>query len=348
LAALPLRPPFAALVLTLVVLLAAAAPAAARAPVEIGTAVNNDGFQSPDPRYRATLGLFDVAVGESGFKIAELEPQQGTFSFGLQDQMVAWSAARGQRFHGSTLVWCDDQWLPDWLLNRSWTPDELRVVMDDFITTVMRHFAGDVESWDVVNEAFNADGTLRDCLWSRVLGRGYIEEAFQIARSADPDATLFYNEYKAYWVGSKFLAVEEMARDFLARSVPLDGVGLQMHLFGRAPPQYRLEEAMRRIGDLGLQVQVSELDDTTSLFSGTTAKKLDQQAQAYQTVAASSSHSNHVQWAPPRWPCRSRRRTVRFTIRLSTPRLLQTLESSSFRLRRTWARTRRCTQARSS
>ena len=114
----------------LVVLALAAVPAQSRAPVELGTAVNDDGFQIADPRYRDTLGLFDVAVGESGFKIAELEPQQGSFSFGLQDQMVAWSATHGQQFHGSTLVWCDDQWLPRWLLNRSWTAGRASAVME--------------------------------------------------------------------------------------------------------------------------------------------------------------------------------------------------------------------------
>ena len=117
-------------------------------------------------------------------------------------------------------------------------------------------------------------------------GRRVHRGGVPVARAAVPSAALFYNEYKADWVGSKFLAMEDMARDFIARSVPLDGIGLQMHLFGRAPPQYRLEEAMRRVGELGLKVQVSELDDATSLFSGTTAQKLDQQAQAYQTVAA--------------------------------------------------------------
>ena len=222
-----------ALVIPLVTV--APAPARARTPVELGAAIDDTGFQAPDARYRNTLALYGAVVAESAFKIGELEPQQGAFSFGLQDQMVAWSAAQGQQFHGHTLVWCDDTWLPGWLLNRAWTPDELRVLMHDYITTVMQHFGTAVGSWDVVNEAFNADGTLRDCLWSRVLGAGYIEQAFRDARAALPTATLFYNEYKADWVNSRFTAMEDMARDFIARGVPLDGIGLQMHLFGRAP-----------------------------------------------------------------------------------------------------------------
>ncbi len=267
-------------------LVLAAAPAAARTPVQLGAAINDDGFQASDPLYRATLGRYDAVVAESAFKIGELEPQPGVFSFGLQDAMVSWASGRGQQFHGHTLVWCDDQFLPAWLLNRSWTAEQLTPVLDDYITTVMHHFGTSVTSWDVVNEAWNADGTLRDCLWSRVLGAGYIEHAFRVARAAEPSAKLFYNEYRADWVNAKFTATEDMARRFIAAGVPLDGIGLQMHLFGRAPPQYRIEEAMQRIAALGLTVRVSELDDTTSQFPGTTDQKLAQQAQAYATVAA--------------------------------------------------------------
>lgn len=263
-----------------------AVPVSAREPVELGAAVNDDGFVSADPRYRQTLARYEAATAESAFKIAALQPAPGQFSFGPADAMVAWSGAQGQRFHGHTLVWCDDQWLPAWLLEREWTRDELLAVMREHIATVMEHFGAAVDSWDVVNEAFDQYGDLRDCLWSRVIGGDYVEQAFRAAREAAPGARLFYNEYRAEWVNARFLATEEMARDFLARGVPLDGIGLQMHLFGRAPPQYRIEEAIARVEALGLDVHVSELDDTTSSFPGTTEEKLAQQAQAYQTVAA--------------------------------------------------------------
>ncbi len=283
-----MRPYIAALLGALVLLLApaAAAPAQARTPVQLGAAINDDGFQAPDPRYRATLARYDAVVAESAFKIAETEPQPGVFTFGLQDQMVSWALGAGQQVHGHTLLWCRDAWLPSWLLDRAWTADELTSVLDDYITTVMRHFGTAVGSWDVVNEAFNDDGTPYDCLWSRVLGPGWVEHAFRVAHAAVPSAQLFYDEYRADWVNTKFTAMEAMARDFLARGVPLDGIGLQMHLYGRAPPQYRIEEAMARVAALGLQVQITELDDSTSSLPGTTAQKLDQQAQAYQTVAA--------------------------------------------------------------
>jgi hypothetical protein len=107
------------------------------------------------------------------------------------------------------------------------------------------------------------------------------------ARAADPSARLFVNETAADFPNSKFGALEATAKDFVARGVPLHGVGLQHHVItGSAPLQFLAEDAMRRIGALGLAVHVSELDAFISQFGGTEAEALDRQAQAFQTIAA--------------------------------------------------------------
>lgn len=235
--------------------------------VQLGAALNDGGFDATDARYRATFrDNFGAVTPESAFKMTETEPSRGHYAFGLQDRMLDWAEANGKQFHGHTLVWCADEWNPTWLTQTQWTPAELTAVLQDYISTVVGRYAGRVKTWDVVNEAFNANGTRRDCVWSRVLGPGYIETALRMAHEADPAAKLFYNEYNADLVNSRFRAVEAMAKDFRARGVPLDGIGLQMHLFGPSPPQYRIEEAMARIASLGLSVHVSELDDKTSSF----------------------------------------------------------------------------------
>ena len=134
----------------------------------------------------------------------------------------------------------------------------------------MDHFEGRVPAWDVVNEAFASSGARRDCLWQRVIGDDWIAQALRAARAADPSARLFYNETAADFPNAKFGAVEAMAQDFRARGVPLDGVGLQYHVHtGSAPLQFLSEDAMRRLGALGLAVHVSELDAFVSQFGGT-------------------------------------------------------------------------------
>ena len=141
-------------------------------------------------------------------------------------------------------------------------------------------------SWDVVNESFGPDGSLRDCVWKRVIGPDYVEQAFRAAREADPAAALYLNEFAADTPNARFVGVEALARDFKARGVPLDGIGLQYHLYGREPFQHQTEEVLRRIGALGLAVHISELDDKTSAIAGTTEEKLATQGRSFQTVAS--------------------------------------------------------------
>jgi GH35 family endo-1,4-beta-xylanase len=271
---------------------ALAAPAPAEAaprtgPVQLGAAVNSYGFAAdPDPRYRATLANYEAVTAESAMKILDLQPQRDRFVFDTADAIVAFAAAHGQHVHGHTLAWCEDAWLPSWLTSRGWTRTELLAVLKKHIDTVMAHFRGRVESWDVANEPFNADGSVRDCLWSREIGDDWVEQALTIARAADPTATLFVNEVHADTPNDKFAALEAMAQNMLARDVPLDGIGLQMHTVRGAPAQERLEEAIRRIGDIGLAVHISEMDVPTWYLGPTQEEKLARQADSYRRVAA--------------------------------------------------------------
>jgi GH35 family endo-1,4-beta-xylanase len=268
------------------VLLVFGAPALGRTePVQLGAAVNSGAISDPDPRYRGTLELYDSVTAESAMKILDLEPQRAHFNFSTADAIVSFAEAHGQQVHGHTLAWCEDTWLPSWLRNRSWTRQQLLAVLEQYINTVMSHYRGRVTSWDVVNEAFNADGTLRDCLWSRVIGPDWVEQAFRLARRADPVPLLFYNEIRAEVPNPKSAAVIGMVRDFRTRGVPIDGVGEQMHFLTGAPPKDQLEETIQQLGDLGLLVHISELDVPTWYLGHTVDEKLARQAESYRTVS---------------------------------------------------------------
>jgi endo-1,4-beta-xylanase len=143
-----------------------------------------------------------------------------------------------------------------------------------------------VPSWDVVNEAFNADGTMRDCLWYRVIGSDWVEQAFRFAHEADPSVKLFYNEIRAEVPNPKFDAVLAMLRDFRARDVPIDGVGEQMHFVTGAPPRADMETVIRALDELGLAVHISELDVPTWYLGSGVATKLARQAESYRDVGA--------------------------------------------------------------
>ena len=265
----------------------AATPAGARTgPVQLGAAVYTDAFLSdPDPRYRATLAGYDSITAETAMKIGIVQPRRGAFDFTAADAMVAFAEAHGQGVFGHTLTWCADSTLPGWLRNGSWTRETLLAVLEEHVTGVVTHFRGRVAAWDVVNEALNDDGTRRDCLWKRVIGDDWIAQAFRFARSADPAAKLFYNEVRADFASPKYDATVNLVRELRLGGAPVDGAGLQYHLTDRMPTQEQVQGAIRGLGDLGVEVHISELDVPVWRFGGTPERKFGRQAEVYRAVA---------------------------------------------------------------
>ncbi|HEX4365032.1 MAG TPA: endo-1,4-beta-xylanase [Solirubrobacteraceae bacterium] len=296
----------------------AQAPETALRDVPQGTAVRLSALQG-DPRYRSTfLNQFDSLTPENELKMNALQPHRGEFDFRAADQLVQFALDHGKTVHGHALVWGLS--LPLWLVDHGatddiglrlppiqlpqlpsplgaavssattlltgWRRDELLGVMDNHITTVMQHFAGKVGEWDVVNEPMAEDGSLSPSVWERFIGPDYIEQALRTAHAADPSAKLFINDYAIEEPSRKQDGLFRLVKDLLARGVPLDGIGLQMHthILGY-PDQATLENTMRRFAGLGLKVEVTEMDVGTSLLVPAGLDVLKQQAQAYGAAA---------------------------------------------------------------
>ena len=248
----------------------------------LGAAVDWNLLQSQ--RWYRTLFLrhYSGLTPENELKMEALAPTPDGLDFGTADAFVDWAVDHHVTVHGHTLVWYRQ--LPAWLVERRWTRPALREFLKRYITEVVRHFRGRVDSWDVVNEPLAADGSLRSNIWLRVLGKRYIADAFRWARAADPDARLYVNEYDVERHGPKGRSMYRLVRGLVRHGVPVDGIGVQAHL----TPQWRptgpeLRRIMRRYADLGLRVDISELD----VAIGPGPAELTQQAQIYRTVAAS-------------------------------------------------------------
>jgi endo-1,4-beta-xylanase len=140
----------------------------------------------------------------------------------------------------------------------------------------MKHYAGKVFAWDVVNESVLADGSVETSVWYDAPGIGlkgkgtaYIEQAFRWAREADPKALLFYNDYDTEAINPKSDAVYEMVKDFKRRGVPIDGVGIQAHIFNSDMKEIAsVSENLARLAALGLQVHITEMDVALPIDSG--------------------------------------------------------------------------------
>jgi endo-1,4-beta-xylanase len=188
------------------------------------------------------------------------------------------------RLKGHTLVWHGS--VPAWV--NALSAAELRTAFQDHIRTVAGHYRGRVLAWDVVNEAVADDGSgLRDTVFRQKLGDQYIADAFRLAREADPQALLFYNDYNGEGMNAKSNRIYELVKGLQAAGVPIDGVGLQMHVSANSrPSDASIAANMRRLADLGLLVNISEMDVRISNVGGSTPSRLDTQKAAYHDIVA--------------------------------------------------------------
>jgi endo-1,4-beta-xylanase len=250
--------------------------------LRIGAAVNMSPFRN-EAIYTQTLGReFNMLVAENAMKFDAMHPAQNTYNFTDADALVAYAEANDMVVRGHTLVWHSQ--IPGWLTGGNFTRDQVIAIMRDHIMTVVGRYRGRILAWDVVNEAVSDNnGQMRtDSFWHQRIGPEYIAMAFQFAREADPNAILYYNDYSAEGSGAKSDAVFNLVSGLVSQGVPIDGVGWQMHQIN----PFRIQQAHRtnaqRLGSLGLEVSITEMDVRISL--PTTAQELSEQALAYRDL----------------------------------------------------------------
>jgi endo-1,4-beta-xylanase len=234
-----------------------------------------------DPIYRQAVAReFSTVTPENVMKWESVEPQRGVYNWAAADDLVDFARAHGQTVRGHTLVWHSQN--PAWLTEASFSPAELRVILRKHIFDEVGHFKGRIWAWDVVNEAFNDDGTLRDTIWLRNLGPGYIADAFRWAHQADPGAKLFLNDYNNEGVSPKSDAYYALVKQLRSQGVPVQGYGMQGHL----ALQYGLPGTVlanaRRFDALGLQTAFTEVD--VRMLLPADAVKVQAQAQGFTTL----------------------------------------------------------------
>ncbi|WP_173066753.1 non-reducing end alpha-L-arabinofuranosidase family hydrolase [Phytohabitans houttuyneae] len=212
---------------------------------------------------------FNMITAENEMKPDATQPQRGQFNFSSGDQIYNWATQRGLKVRGHTLAWHAQQ--PGWM--QSLSGSTLRQAMIDHINGVMGHYRGKLAAWDVVNEAFNEDGSRRS---SNLQGTGndWIEVAFRTARNADPSVKLCYNDYNIEnWSYGKTQGVYRMIQDFKSRGVPIDCVGLQTHFTGGSSLPSNFQTTLSSFAALGVDVALTEADVTnasTSQYAGLT------------------------------------------------------------------------------
>ncbi|MFI5908390.1 non-reducing end alpha-L-arabinofuranosidase family hydrolase [Dactylosporangium sp. NPDC051541] len=223
-----------------------------------------------DSTYTTIAGReFNMITAENEMKPDATEPQRGQFNFNSGDQIYNWATQRGLKVRGHTLAWHGQQ--PGWM--QSLSGSNLRQAMIDHINGVVGHYKGKLAYWDVVNEAFNEDGSRRNSNLQQT-GNDWIEVAFRTARNADPSVKLCYNDYNIEnWSYAKTQGVYRMIQDFKSRGVPIDCVGLQTHFTGGSSLPSNFQTTLSSFAALGVDVALTEVDVTnaaTNQYAGLT------------------------------------------------------------------------------
>ena len=228
----------------------------------IGAALNEAQFTGRNATEAALVAAqFDSITPENTLKWQFVQPEPGQFEFDGPDRFVEFGEANGQFIVGHTLVWHHQ--VPRWLFQdergRALDRNALLERMRDHIRAVVGRYKGRIHAWDVVNEALNEDGTLRESPWFRIIGEDYIQKAFEFAHEADPSAELYYNDYTLENRRKRKGAIA-LIRNLQAAGVKIDGVGTQQHGSLSGPTPEEVDATLQELGELGIKVMVTELD----------------------------------------------------------------------------------------
>jgi endo-1,4-beta-xylanase len=268
----------------------------------VGVSVAPDWLK--DPEYTNLLTHdFNAVVPENAMKFEVIHPEPDRYDFSEGDAIVKFASENGLKVRGHTLVWGNQ--LPKWILEGDYTCDQWIEILREHITSVVGHYrradssAGSeanqektVIAWDVVNEAVGKQGELFNNFWLQKIGPEYIPLAFEFAHAADPDALLFYNDNAGEGLNQKSQGIYNLVQGMVNSGVPIDGVGLQMHTAtGVAPSTEELAANMKRLGELGLVVHITEMDVRTQYSKKSMPEKLQDQAMVYRQVLAACLQS---------------------------------------------------------
>ncbi|QQS37004.1 MAG: endo-1,4-beta-xylanase [Ignavibacteriales bacterium] len=228
----------------------------------IGAALNEENIlQKNDASNILLESEFNSITAENVFKWEKIHPSEGEYNFELPDKFVALGEKLNMQMIGHTLIW--HQQTPEWVFKNSdgnyKSREELLTLMEEHITTVVGRYKGKINGWDVVNEALNEDGTLKQSEWVKIIGEDYLQKAFEFACQADPNTELYYNDFSLENEPKRNGAIE-LIKMLRSKGIKIDAVGLQGHYKMDWPTTSQLDSTIKAFAKLGLKVMITELD----------------------------------------------------------------------------------------
>jgi len=248
--------------------------------------------------YANTLAReFNYVTPEYQMQWGEVHPGLNDWNFTLVDDIANFAINHQMKLRGHSLIWGYGSAIPLYL-TPTISNDEFRQIVENHIKTLVGHYKGKIRAWDVVNEALDESGELSKTLFLEKMGKNYIADVFHMAHEADPSAILLYQEYGAEGLNPKSNGQYKLVKDLVKEGVPIDGVALQMHLaaidqppyiitMSKSSPNLTLQDISKniaRLTDLGLKVEIAEMDLQIRNLSGDLPERLKLQRKIYHDV----------------------------------------------------------------
>lgn len=233
----------------------------------VGASVDPHQLYTNDLYAAIVKNQFNSITTENALKWQAVQPKIDSFNFNKGDSIVAFAKINNLRVHGHALVTVSTASLPKWVNNFKGDSVAWENMFKNHIQSVVAHYKEKIKSWDVVNETFDEKGQIRSSpqagndanIWLSHLGKDYTARAFQYAHEANPAALLFYNDNKQEYFEKKLDAIINMVNDFKKRNIPIDGLGIQMHINIRTS-NAGIANALKKLAATGLKIHISELD----------------------------------------------------------------------------------------
>jgi endo-1,4-beta-xylanase len=268
---------------------------------ETGTAITANDIENESQHYQLFTKHFTMLVAENEHTMKALQPQEGVFNWEKADAIVNYAVDNAIRLRWHTLL-CNDQ-NPDWVFqdrrnpNRRASRDLLNERLRTHIQEVGIRYRGIIDCYDVVRNVLADSGGDRNGLrtgaqgsqWHRILGPEYIDNAFRWINEVDPGAQLAISDYNLESNVYKRNNMANLVRGMIQRDVPVNTVGLQMHISIFQPPLSEIRQTIELFASLGVNVIITEM--SISIYNNdrdpareVTPAMLLQQAQRYRDI----------------------------------------------------------------
>lgn len=208
-------------------------------------------------------------------------------------ELLQWCKDNGMAMRGHTLVWYSQT--PDWIFYENFqkggnlaSREVMLARMESYIRQVFEQLEslGYIEmfyAYDVVNEAWEDNSKMRECLWKKTIGDDYLWYAFYYADKYAPEyIDLYYNDYNEQFKTTCLYEFVQTLVDENGRSL-IDGVGFQAHLYTE-DSLYSYFKCVDKLATTGLKINLTELDVSLGTWQNikpATQENLKAQGQFY-------------------------------------------------------------------